>query len=83
MMTEKKMYRYLVTLRWYIETDENLVAGSKEADDKILEILRHRIDGSRSCNRCPTRHNQGHAILAHHDFMGDKPVYMSKEKIEE
>ncbi|MEE9167756.1 MAG: hypothetical protein V3U24_09915 [Candidatus Neomarinimicrobiota bacterium] len=82
-MSEKKGYRYLVTLRWYIEMDEELVSGSKEADEKILEILRHRVDGSRSCNRCPTRNNEGYAILAYHDFMGDKPVYMAAERIEE
>lgn len=82
-MSEKKMYRYLVTLRWYVEIDEELVAGSQEADEKILDTLRHRVDGSRSCKTCPTRHNQGYAILRHHDFMGNKPVYMTTEKIEE
>ena len=82
-MSEKKRNRYLVTLRWYVETDEELVAGSQESDDKILDILRHRVDGTRSCDRCPTRHQEGYAILNHHDFMGDKPVYMSTERIEE
>jgi len=82
-MSEKKMYRYLVTLRWYIETDEELVAGDPESDKTILEILRHRTDGSRSCKTCPTRHHQGYAILPHHDFMGNKPVYMSTEGIKE
>jgi len=77
------MHRYLVTLRWFIETDEELIAGSPEADEKILEILRHRNNGSSSCSTCPTRNQQGHAILPHHDFMGSKSVYMSTEKIEE
>ena len=35
---EKKLYRYLVTLRWFVETGEELVAGSPKADEKILEI---------------------------------------------
>jgi len=82
-MSEKEKHKYLVTLRWYVETDEELVVGSHEADEKILDILRHRIDGSRACKRCPTRHNKGYAVLEHHDFMGDKPVYMSTDKVEE
>ncbi|MFQ6611895.1 MAG: hypothetical protein ACE5D2_02175 [Fidelibacterota bacterium] len=81
---EKKMYKYLVTLRWYIETDEDLVAGAKETDEKILEILRHRTDGTKSCEKCPTRHQEGYGILNYHYFMGaKKPVYMSTEKIKE
>jgi hypothetical protein len=81
---EKKMYKYLITLRWYIETDEDLVAGAKETDEKLLEILRHRVDGSRSCNRCPTRHQEGYGILNYHYFMGaNKPVYISTEKIQD
>jgi hypothetical protein len=82
-MSEKKMNRYLITLRWYIETDEELVPGAKETDEKLLEILRHRANGTRSCETCPTRNNEGYAILEYHDFMGEKPVYMSTEKITE
>jgi len=80
---EKKAYRYLVTLRWYVETDEELVAGAAETDDKILGIVRHRSNGTTSCSTCPTRNEQGYAILPHHDFMGNKPVYMTTEKITE
>jgi hypothetical protein len=81
-MAEKKKYKYLVTMRWYIETDEELVPGARETDDKILNILRHRKDGSRSCPNCPTRNNEGYAILDYHYFMGaNKPVYMSTELI--
>lgn len=69
--------KYLVTLRWYIETDEDLVAGAKESDDKILDILRHRTDGRKTCSTCPTRHQEGYAILDYHYFMGNKPTYMS------
>ncbi|MFQ6673312.1 MAG: hypothetical protein ACE5GH_00845 [Fidelibacterota bacterium] len=82
-MSKKKMYKYLVTLRWYIESDEELVEGSVETDEKILNILRHRTNGTSSCSTCPTRNPQGYAILRHHDFMGDKPVYMSTESIQE
>ncbi|MFQ6674877.1 MAG: hypothetical protein ACE5LH_00885 [Fidelibacterota bacterium] len=82
-MSEKNRYRYLVTLRWYVETDEELVEGAEESDAKILDILRHRINGTRSCRTCPTRHPNGYAILRHHDFMGEKPVYMSPEKFRE
>ena len=79
----KKPYRYLVTLRWYVETDEELVAGADETDEKILEIVRHRSNGTESCSTCPTRNQQGHAILPHHDFMGNKPVYITAKKMPE
>lgn len=81
--TEKK-FKYLVTMRWYIETDEKLVAGAPETDERLLDILRHRTDGSKSCERCPTRHGEGYSILDYHYFMGDrKPVYMSTELIKD
>ena len=79
----KKSHRYLITFRWYVETDEELVAGAAETDDKILEIVRHRSNGTASCSTCPTRNQQGYAILPHHDFMGKKPVYMTTEDITE
>ena len=79
---EPKKYKYLVTMRWYVETDEELVAGATETDEKLLEIVRHRKDGSKSCSTCPTRNHEGYGILDYHYFMGDKkPVYMSTEQI--
>ena len=36
---ENKAFKYMVTMRWYIETDEELVPGASETDNKILEIL--------------------------------------------
>ena len=80
---ERKSYRYLVTLRWYVETDEELVAGGDETNNKILDIVRHRTNGTTSCSTCPTRNQQGSAILPHHDFMGEKPVYMTTQQIKE
>ncbi len=80
---KEKPYRYLVTLRWYVETNEELVAGASETDEKILDIVRHRSNGTTSCSTCPTRNQQGYAILPHHDFMGNKPVYMTTEEITE
>ncbi len=73
--------RYLVTLRWYVETDEELVPGARETDDKILKVLRHKVDGRPACASCPTRHQEGYGILDYHYFMGNKPVYMNIEKI--
>lgn len=85
-MTEKQSednrYKYMITMRWYVETDEDLVAGAQESDDKLLELLRHRKDGSSSCSTCPTRNNEGYAILNYHYFMGEKkPAYMSVDKV--
>ena len=74
---EKKSFKYMVTMRWYVETDEELVPGAAETDNKILEILRHRKDGSKSCSTCPTRNNEGYSILDYHYFMGNKDPYMS------
>jgi len=45
-------------------------------------LLRHRSDGSSSCSTCPTRNNEGYAILNYNYFMGEKkPVYMSVDKV--
>ena len=65
---EKKSFKYMVTMRWYIETDEELVPGAAETDNKLLEILRH---------------NEGYSILDYHYFMGNKDSYMSTELIKE
>ncbi|HIA84032.1 MAG: hypothetical protein VX489_04450 [Candidatus Neomarinimicrobiota bacterium] len=81
---ESKKYKYLVTMRWYVETDEALVAGAAETDEKLLDIVRHRKDGSKSCSTCPTHNYEGYGILDYHHFMGDKkPVYMSTEQIKD
>ena len=78
----KDRFKYMITVRWYVETDEDLVAGAQESDDKLLELLRHREHGSSSCSTCPTRKNEGYAILNYHYFMGEKkPVYMSVDKV--
>ncbi len=80
--TEDKRYKYMITMRWYVETDKDMVAGAPETDQKLLELLRHREDGSTSCSTCPTRNNEGFAILNYNYFMGDKkPVYMSVDKV--
>ena len=34
---ESKKYKYLVTMRWYVETDEKLIAGASEKDKKLLD----------------------------------------------
>lgn len=82
--TDKKQFKYLITMRWYVETDEDLVAGSQETDLKLLELLRHRENGSKSCSNCPTRNSEGYAILNYHYFMGEKkPVYMSVDKVKD
>ena len=79
---ESKKYKYLVTMRWYVETDEQLVAGASETDKKLLNLVQHRTDGKPTCKSCPTRHYEGYGILDYHHFMGDnKEVYMSSDKI--
>ena len=56
--SEQKKYQYMVTMRWYVETDEELVAGAADTDEKLLEIVRHPNDGSKSCSTCPTINNE-------------------------
>lgn len=81
---DKKKFKYLVTMRWYIETDEEMISGAGDTDEVLLNIVRHRKDGSKSCGSCPTRNHEGYAILDYHHFMGDrKPVYMSAEQIKD
>ena len=79
-----KKYKYLVTMRWYVETDEKLVAGASETDKKLLDLVQRKADGRPSCKSCPTRNYEVYGILDYHHFMGDnKEVYMSSDKIVE
>jgi len=78
---QKKTYKYLVTMRWYVETDEELISGAIETDNKLLNLVQHRSNGEPCGDESPTKNFQGYAVLPHHDFMGDKPIYMSKKKL--
>ncbi|MEC8839257.1 MAG: hypothetical protein VYA09_03835 [Candidatus Neomarinimicrobiota bacterium] len=78
---EQKKYKYMVTMRWYVETDEELVSGSQESDQKLLDLVRHRSNGEPCLDDCPTRNNEGYAVLDYHYFMGNKEPYMSTEMI--
>ena len=81
---ESKKYKYLITMRWYVETDEKLVAGAAETDKKLLNLVQHRADGKPVCKSCPTRNYEGYGILDSHHFMGDnKEVSMSSDKLVE
>ena len=81
---EPKKYRYLVTMRWYVETDEELVAGATETDEKLLDLVRRQSNGKPCLPDCPTKNIEGYGILDYHYFMGDnKTVYMSTDKIKD
>ena len=81
---EPKKYRYLVTTRWYVETDEELVAGATETDEKLLDLVRRQSNGKPCLPVCPTKNIEGYGILDYHYFMGDnKTVYMSTDKIKD
>ena len=67
--------------RWYVETDEELISGAIETDNKLLNLVQHRSNGEPCNDESPTKNFQGYAVLPHHDFMGEKPIYMSKDKI--
>ena len=73
-------------MRWYIESDNAIDKELKEIskdekNEKILEILRHRSNGSKCCESCPTRNNESHVVLDWKDFYDKKPIYMSVENI--
>jgi len=81
---EPKKYRYLVTTRWYVETDEELVSGATETDEKLLDLVRRQSNGKPCLPDCPTKNIEGYGILDYHYFMGDnKTVYMSTDKIKD
>ena len=63
---ESKKYKYLVTMRWYVETDEKLVAGASETDKKLLDLVQRKADGRPSCKSCPTRNYEGYGLSLIH-----------------
>ena len=79
------MSQYVVTMRWFVESDESLEDEMKNLNieaknEKVLDILRHRTNGSESCGSCPTRNNESATILNWKDFYDKKPIYMNIEK---
>ena len=69
-------YKYSITLHWYVETDEDLVPGSQEADERILEIVRHRLNGTASCSTCPTRNPSDYTIQEVRYSGGSARIYV-------
>ena len=79
------MSQYVVTMRWYVESDEQLEKEMKDLNledknEKILNILQHRENGTECCGICPTRSNESSVVLDWKDFYDKKPIYMSVEK---
>ena len=82
------MSQYLVTMRWYVETDEAFEAETagltlEEKENKILDLVRHRSDGSPSCKTCPTQFNENFVVLDWHDYFEKKNIYISTKKIKD
>jgi hypothetical protein len=77
MEKKKGPKKYLITLRWFVESEEEV------DDEKVLEILQHRKNGTPSCSTCPTRNAHGYAVLDHQDFMVNKPVYISTQELKD
>lgn len=76
-MEKKEMKKYLITLRWFVESEKEIT------DDQVLELLQHKQDGRPSCNSCPTRNAHGFAVLDHEDFMARKPTYISTMEVKD
>ena len=79
------MSQYVVTMRWYVESDEQLEKEMKDLNledknEKIINILQHRENGTGCCGICPTRSSESSVVLDWKDFYDKKPIYMSIEK---
>ena len=82
------MSQYVVTLRWYVETDEAFEAEAaglslEEKENKILKMVQHRSDGSASCDTCPSRNNETFVVLDWYDYFKKKKIYISTDKIQD
>ncbi len=76
-----KKNTYHITLNWYVESDLKLSPRSKDSDERILDVLRHRLNGTTSCSSCPTRTPNGYTIAkTYNKNPGDK-IYMSVDSI--
>jgi len=80
------MSQFVVTMRWYVESDEQLEEeleslSLEDKNEKILDILRHRENGTECCGSCPINSNESAVILDWKEFYGKKPIYMSIDKI--
>jgi hypothetical protein len=71
--------KYVITLSWIVETDEHLVPGIPEVDEKLLDIVRHKASGKSSCATCPARFPANYTIKRV-DLAMDGPVYMSPDR---
>ena len=59
MEVNRKKYKYLITMKWFVETDEELVSGATETDEKLLDLVRHRSNGEPCLPDCPTGTSRG------------------------
>jgi hypothetical protein len=71
--------KYVITLSWIVETDEHLVPGIPEVDEKLLDIVRHKAGVRSSCATCPARFPSSYTIKQM-DIAVDGPVYMSPDR---
>ena len=81
------MSQYVVTMRWYVESGKKMEEEMKDLtiedkNEKILDILRHRENGSICCDSCPTHNSESEVVLEWKDFYDKKPIYMSVDKID-
>ena len=80
------MSQYVVTMRWYVESDdlfekETEELNTKEKNKKIINILKHRENGTKCCQNCPTHKSESSVVLDWKDFYEKKPIYMSIDKL--
>jgi len=71
-----------VTISWYIESDAKLIPRSFDNDAQILEVLRHRLNGTPCCSTCPTRTPGDYTIVKSYNHDKNPGIYMSIDSID-
>ena len=80
------MSQYVVTMRWYVESDEKMEGEIKDLNiedknKKIVEILHHKSNGEKCSDICPTKNCESYVVLDWKDFYDKKPIYMHSKNI--
>jgi hypothetical protein len=75
-------HKYLITLSWIVETDEDLSPGTPEADAAILDIVQRKDYGKASCSTCPARF-PANCTIERLQASDERSAYMSPDRFVE
>ncbi len=82
------MSKYVVTMRWYVETNDNFEKelteiSIEEKKKRIVELIRYKSNGEKCSDICATRNCESFVVLDWKDFYDKKPIYISTKDIKE